>query len=758
MRSANEGEGLVRNLVEHMGDWFNDDEKLDLARFDNKYYPYTHLFSPVQVNRLQLKNRIVMGPMGNFGMAEEFGRPSNKMIQYFVERARGGAGLIVSGLSPTSDVVDPSVTAKEGQSMLPRITGSRTVFSGWRDLAESIHSFGAHFFIQITPGFGRVGPPLSPLKKHRLPVSASWNSNYYIPAIPCRPLTDRECRRLIGEAGQASADAKAMNIDGVSLHSHGGYLLEQMTNPAFNRRTFGHFRDWQAFGVEMVREIRERVGPDYPIMYRIGLSLALNATYGERMAKVRALSKFRNERQVGETLAFMSNLVKAGVDLFDVTLGCYENWWLPHPPNTVPSGVFLGAARLVKQYFAANGVVSNAGLPVQVVAVGKLGYPDLAESALRDGACDMIMLARPLLADPEWANKAYAGRVDEIRPCIGDQEGCLHEIFEGGHIRCSVNPRTGLEDVIPRELPPAQTRRRVGVVGGGPGGISAAITASQRGHAVTLYEGRDRLGGWLVAGSVPRTKYEVRNYLAYLEGQVERCRRERDLTVKLGVTVTPQSLKGENFDLLVVCSGAKPAQLDVEGAGLPQVVQAVNLFLHPERVGDARDVVVVGGGAVGCEVAHWLATEHGTRVTLVEKAPYFMKGMCNANRGHMIQELLKRGARLLNCTTIQSIREGEVVVARNVSPTVPDPSATWGTVLPENILNPLAKPIRAEIVEESLKVDLVVLAVGLDADHSLFEACQTAHAAGDVFFIGDSFRVGGVFEAVEAGFNIGMAV
>ena len=158
--------------------------------------------------------------------------------------------------------------------------------------------------------------PESLLKKHRLPVSASWNPNFYIPAIPCRPLTDGECRRIIKQAGQASANAKAMTIDGVYLHGHEGYLLEQMTNPAFNRRVLSHFSNWQTFGLEIVREIRERVGPDYPIMYRIDLSLALNATYGERMAQVGSLRKFRHERQVAETLEYMANLVKGGCGSF----------------------------------------------------------------------------------------------------------------------------------------------------------------------------------------------------------------------------------------------------------------------------------------------------------------------------------------------------------------------------------------------------------------------------------------------------------
>ena len=746
---------FVQQLLDRMGDWFDDDGQRRWARLRNDLFPYTHLFSPIQINRLHVKNRIVMGPMFNQGMVDELGRPSEKMIRYFVERARGGVGLITSGAVTIGEAIDPTVTARDRSTYFPRLSGSRALFSGWRDLACGIHAHGAHFFVQLSPGIGRVGDPEVLLTKHRLPVSASWNPNFYMPAIPCRPLTDRECRRIVEAAGQAAADAKAMTIDGVYLHGHEGYLLEQMTNPAFNRRLLGDFSDWQVFGLRLVREMRRRTGADYPIMYRIDLSLALNATYGARMETVGSLKKFRRERQVGETLDYMVELVDAGVDLFDVDLGCYENWWLPHPPNSIPSGAFLPVAHLVKQFFAERDVRSHAGLPVPVVGVGKLGYPDLAEKALRDGMCDLVMLGRPLLADPEWANKAYAGRVDEICPCIGDQQACVNEVIEGGHIQCAVNPRTGFEDTAGIAVARAPSPRRIGVVGAGPAGIHAALTASRRGHHVTLYDAHPRLGGWLITGSVPKTKYEIANYFAYLKGQVSRCSAEHDLSVRLGVTVTPESLQQERFDALVVCSGARPVTPQVPGTQLPHVVQAVDLLLDPARAQAASEVVVVGGGAVGCEVAHWLAAEHGKRVTVIEVLPHLMKGLCTANRGHLIHELERHAVRLLNCTRLLAIRSDEVAIARNRSSSVPDPYVTWAPILPENVPNPLAKPIAEEWSEESLRADLVVLAAGLQPDHSLFDACQQIHAADEIVPIGDCFEVGQVFQAVHAGFRVG---
>lgn len=182
------------------------------------------------------------------------------MIRYFIERAKGGVGLITSGLVPVSFGIDHSIIELDKLTYFPRIDRSRTVFAGWRDLAAGVHAYGAKFFIQLTPGLGRVGNPQCLINSLKLPVSASWNPNFYMAQVPCMPLSGRRLKKIIKNAGQAAADAKAANIDGCYLHGHEGYLLEQLTNPAFNRRKLGHFADWQAFGLDMVREIRRPGG------------------------------------------------------------------------------------------------------------------------------------------------------------------------------------------------------------------------------------------------------------------------------------------------------------------------------------------------------------------------------------------------------------------------------------------------------------------------------------------------------------------
>jgi 2-enoate reductase len=574
--------------------------------------------------------------------------------------------------------------------------------------------------------------------------------------VPCLRLSDRSLRKIIKRIGQGAADAKAFNLDGVYIHGHEGYLFEQLANPAFNRRVMGKYADYERFGIETVEEIRKRTGPDYPIMYRIDLSLMLEATYKENRKKIKELKKFKDERTIQETLEYMAKLVKAGVDMFDVDLGCYDNWWLPHPPSSMPPGCYLEIAEIAKKYLKDNGILSNKGLEVPVVAVGKLGYPDLAEKALIDEKCDMVMLGRPLLADPDWCNKAYAGNTESIRPCIGCQEACINEFVEGGHPQCAVNPRTSFEHEFSAEIPRAKKAKKVAVVGGGPAGIVASKVLIARGHIVDLFEKDERLGGNLIAGSIAKIKYEIKNYLSYLEKEVEKLKENPNFTLHLGTAATLESLKEGKYDVIITATGSNQVRpSSIEGINNKNVVTAVDLFRDPSLLGDAKNAVVIGGGVVGAEAAYWLKYEHGVDVKVVEMDKYIMNHTCTANRGHIIHYLNQGEVELLNCTKLDKIVGNTVYVTRNTHKNVPNPYNTWSPILPVNVVNPLdvLRKIKDEPVELKLETDIVVLAMGVRSANKLYFDCLAENVAPEIYNLGDSFKGAKIFEATRSAYR-----
>lgn len=749
-------DALVQELIDSYGNWVSGGKRSQqsMGSMTKNLYPYDSIFSPIRVNHLVIKNRIVMAPMGNIDMCEETGRPNDKMLQYFFARAKGGTGLLTTGLIPISHGIDNSITEMGKLSYFPRIDRSRTVQAGWRDLAQGCHAFGSRIFIQLTPGLGRVGNPQCLVNELKFPVSASWNPNFYISQIPCARISDGKLKKIVKNTGQAAADAKACGLDGVYLHGHEGYLLEQMTNPAFNRRKMGRYANWKQFGIDLVTEIRNRTGPAYPIMYRIDLSLALNETYGSTMEKESALKKFTNGRSIEDTLEYMEDLVRAGVDMFDVDLGCYDNWWLPHPPAGMPAGCFLQISKYAKDYFNNKGIKSNAGVEVPIVAVGKLGYPDLAEQALRDNMCDMVMLGRPLLADPEWPNKVYAGKVEEICPCIGCQEGCINEFVDGGHPQCAVNPRTGFEDVHTAIPADAKIKKHIAVIGAGPAGCNFALQAAARGHKVDLYEKSGSIGGKMNPGSTPKGKFDFNNYRMYVEATVIKAAEEGMIDIFLNTECDLDTLKKKSYDTIVTAIGTKAAELNVPGYENMKTAQATELLENPELLGEAKKVVIIGGGVVGCETAYWLSFEKNMDVTVVEMLPYLMDGACTANRGHLIYYMKKNGVKLINMAMVKGFENSKVKISRNTHKNVPNPYNTWQPILPKNIENPLAPKVKDEYQEEFLDADLVVFAMGGKPDDSLYYALQEAHAAHEIYNIGDSFAAGRVLEANRAAYNL----
>jgi 2-enoate reductase len=296
------------------------------------------------------------------------------------------------------------------------------------------------------------------------------------------------------------------------------------------------------------------------------------------------------------------------------------------------------------------------------------------------------------------------------------------------------------------------------VVGGGPAGVTAAVTSAKRGHQVELINRDAEIGGRLIPGSTAKIKYEAANYRLYLEGLVKKTGAEGNLTVKANTTATVEDLKRGNYDVIIFAQGTLDAKLPLPGMEMAKTVQAAELLRNPRLLGGAKKIVVIGGGAVGCETAYWLSFEKGCDVTVVEMDKYIMNHTCTANRGHLIHYLHKAGVPLLNCTRVTGFAPGGVKAARNISKTVPDPYITWHPILPENIENPLAPKLKIEEKEEILPADLVVLAAGGLSDDSLYLAAQKERAAPELYNIGDGFSAGRVLEATRAAYRLGLRV
>lgn len=712
---------------------------------------YDRLFEPGQIGSCQTKNRIIMAPMGNINMADPMGKPSTKMIDYFVERARGGSGLLITGLVPVSFGIDPVISEEANASIFPRIDGnSRPRFAGWRDLAASVKPYNTRLFIQLTAGLGRVGPPEAMLRGKVL-KSASINRNFYVPQLPHFPLSDRAIKKMVKNFGQAALNAKVCGIDGVHLHGHEGYMMDQLTSKPWNRRILGRYRNLFQFSLDVVQEIKNRCGKDFPIIYRMDLTQGLEESYGEEVFKKRFKGM---ERTVAEGLEFCLELVEAGVDAFDVDKGCYDNWFVAHPPAYADDIPYVqDMAGTLKTH------LQNKGKSVPVIAVGKLGKPEQAARVLENEWADYVMLGRPLLADPYWPQKVREHRTKEITHCIGDQEACIQSFLLGGHPCCAVNPYTGFEDS--RKLQSAIQKKRVAVVGAGPGGCEAARTAWARGHAVTLFEKKSRVGGQIIAGSQMRIKHDLARYLENLQTQIDLLQDE-GLQVHYNTDVDPADLQGK-FDVIICATGLKPQIPNIPGIETMSHIEVRDLLQNGLQVpAGVQKVTVLGGGLVGCEVAYSLAYELDLEVSVVEMKPDLMTGVVHANRAMMMWLMMGQGSpsykpydtlkipvKAFNASCIEQIGNGCLTLSCHRQR--PDPYTPWLTLIPENVHNPFTKrlvPNQAESIK--IACDLLVLATGGTGNNALYDSLMHSAAAPEIYCVGDCLHPGRVWESVNS--------
>lgn len=654
------------------------------------------LFSPISIGKVSIKNRFAMAPMGPLGLGDAQGGFNQRGIDYYTARARGGTGLIITGVTFVDNTIE-----EHGMPNCPNSTYNPVQFVRTaREMTERVHAYNARIFLQMSGGFGRVTiptnlgefPPVAPS-----PIQHRWLDK------TCRALTVDEIHELVRDFGEGAYNAKRAGFDGVQIHAvHEGYLIDQFAISLFNQRTDeygGSLENRLRFAREIVEEIKRRCGQDFPVMLRYSpksfiKALREGALPGEEFEE--------KGRDLPEGVEAAKLLVSYGYDALDVDVGSYDAWWWSHPPMYQKKGLYMPYAKLVKE---------NVDVPV--LCAGRMDDPDMAEGAVNDGVCDIISLGRPLLADPDYVNKLRRGERKCIRPCISCQEGCMGRIQEYSMVNCAVNPQAARERVTAYN--PVLKAKRVLVIGGGVAGCEAARVLAERGHKPEIMERSGHLGGNLLAAGAPPFKEDDIALVHWYENEMQRL----NVPVHFNTAVDPDSALYEEYDAVIVATGATPKKFPL-GESAP-IYTATDALLGKTPIGER--VTVVGGGLVGCETALWLAQE-GKCVTIVEALDRLMavnKPLCHAN-SEMLERLLPfHGVETLVSSSVQKYEGGKIFVKT-----------------PQG--------------ERQLDCDTVILSVGFREDRGVFDAWETS--AREIYLLGDAKKVANIMYAVWDAFEV----
>ncbi|RLI25020.1 MAG: NADH oxidase [Candidatus Hecatellales archaeon] len=526
------------------------------------------------IGELEVKNRIIQAPFCT-RFATRDGEVTERMINYYSERAKGGTGLIIVEFAYVDDKASQSIACQLG------IYDDHCI-PGLSRLAETIKNLGARVGIQIAHA-GRAksvaGPVVAPSRVPRTSLTALKGMKGQIP----KELSVEEIQEIVEAFGEAANRAKKAGFELVEIHGAHGYLISQFLSPRTNRRNDcygGSLEDRMRFPLEVLASIREKVGSSFPVGIRIS-----------------ADEYMENGITVEESRIFSRRLESAGVDYIHVSAGAYETLETCIQPMYLPTGFNVHLAEAIKKT-----------VEIPVVASGSITTPELAESILAEGKADFISLGRPLVADPYFAKKAFEGRSEDIRVCIRCNE-CFRRTNLNRSVTCTVNPAVG--EKFEGYLEPASRRKKICVVGGGPAGMEAARVAALRGHEVTLYEKRE-LGGLLLEASIPEFKKDLRLLLEHMKIQLKK------LNVKIvRKEATAELIERSGCEIVIVATGATPLIPNIKGVNRSNVITALDALNGKET---GQDIIVVGGGLVGLETALFLA-EQGKKVKIVSRRP-----------------------------------------------------------------------------------------------------------------------------------------
>lgn len=567
----------------------------------------THIFEPLTIGPLTLKNRLIVPAMvTNYCTAD--GLATERFIAYHEAKARGGWALIITE--------DYRIAPEAGASAnLPGLYQDSQIASH-RQLTDRVHQAGSKIIAQIY----HAGWDSPQTLTGQAPSGVTHTKNQSMADQP-QPLSIAQIQQLTAQFAQCARRVQQAGFDGVEIHGAHGYLINQFLSPLLNSRGDqygGNFTGRTRFACEVVQSVRQAVGPDFPIFFRLS---AVEYTPGGLTLE--------------ESKALAILLEDAGVNAINCSQGGLGCRHLTIPPSSVPPGAFASNARALKSV-----------VHIPVATVGRINTPEIAEAILRSGQADLIAMGRASLADPQLPNKAQAGQLQDINHCIGCVQGCIGEKRRGRSMNCLVNPTVGSEGLLP--LTPAPKPQHILIAGGGVSGCAAAIACALRGHHVTLYEKEAHLGGqWRLAAMAPG-KAEFASLILWQERQLHAL----GVTVQLAQELTSQRLSQDRPDLVIIATGSQPVLPPIDGIHLPHVVTAQAILSGQATAGE--QVVIIGGGLAGAETADYLAL-HGSAVTLLEALPDIVRDGEPNSTHYLLQSLHRQHVSIYTQAQVQTI-------------------------------------------------------------------------------------------------------
>ena len=641
---------------------------------------FENLFNPIKIGNVELKNRLLMLPMTT-GFSEADNTVGERLIDFYAERAKGGVSLIIVPFDPID----------MGSPLNPGLYHDRFIPDA-RKLTDAVHAHEAKIATQLLAMYHWITKEGAPAEL----VAPSPVFNKIVGATP-RILTIEEIHRLAEKHGEAARRAREANFDAVELPMIGGYLLNRFLSPHSNKRHDeygGSLGNRMRLPLEIIKSIKQKAGRDFAIICRLNV---------------------QENIEEGHTIEYSAKEVAPAFEAASIqAINVYTGWHespVPTVAMSVPRGYFVYLAEKIKE-----------GVNIPVITANRINDPILADKIISEGKADLVGMGRALLADPELPNKAREGKIEEIRPCIACGR-CLDEVLsvykswgKQASTICTVNPMIGKE----REytIKPTTRARKVLVVGGGPGGMEAARVAALRGHKVTLYEKEDKLGGCLIAASIAPYKDEIANLTEYLITQVYKSGVEVRLNIDIGI----KDIEEEKPEVVVLATGATPIIPNILGAKGSNVVTAIDALTGSKKVGD--EVIIVGGGMIGCETAEFLA-QKGKNITILEMLSRIASDLGITCRPFIMARLREAGIRMETNLKAEEITSEGVKGSRDG-------------------------------VSEFFAGDTVVLAVGFRANNRLAHKLEGKVAS--LYSVGDCVQPRKILHAIKEGFCVGMEI